>query len=687
MHPRSASGDRRRHPWHRLATAGGAACVALAAATLVLQLLPADGPDYPAGGALRGVLAGIAYGALGAVVAARLPRTPVGWLMVVVGLSNAVSSFSGSLAHLLLTGTPGDQVGALLYWVAGFTWVPGYTLVPSVLLLFLPTGSLPSPRWRWVAGVSVLATVTATVAWAVTPYDQRDIPPPVFYGELDHPVAVDGAWTVVSATLPVVVLAALLGIASLVLRLRRASGQERDHVVLVAAGAVATLALLVAGWFLPVASAAFVAAAMVPLPAAITYAMVRRRLWDLDVVVNRALVYGALSVLTLAAYGGLLAVLTGLAQRVTEDWDLLLFVLAAMVVQPLKDRVQRTVNRLLYGQADEPHAGVSRLAERLASASSPSAVLPTVVDVVARTLRLPYAELRVAHHGVVVHGRRDPRAETLTVPLVYSGRSVGELVVAVPPGGLGERGRRLLEELARHTAVAAHATALQAELHRSREHIVTSREEERRRLRHDLHDDLGPGLAATAMQLDVAADLVHTDPDRAAAVLEAAAGYLRDSVSGVRRIVDDLRPAALDDLGLVSAVQEMAERLRTAGVEVTVTGKGPLTGLSAAAEVAAYRITAEALANVAKHSGAQHVDVHLAHEDGVITVRVADDGIGLPRQATAGVGLTSMHQRATELGGTCTVTGGSGGTTVVATLPADHHPTAPVPERLAEVAT
>jgi signal transduction histidine kinase len=272
------------------------------------------------------------------------------------------------------------------------------------------------------------------------------------------------------------------------------------------------------------------------------------------------------------------------------------------------------------------------------------------------------------------------------VPLVYSGRSVGELVVAVPPGGLGERGHRLLEELARHTAVAAHATRLQAELHRSREQIVTSREEERRRLRHDLHDDLGPGLAATAMQLDVAADLVHTDPDRAAAVLEAAAGYLRDSVADVRRIVDDLRPAALDDLGLLPAVQELAERLRTAGVAVTVTEEGRVTGLSAAAEVAAYRITAEALANVAKHSGARHVDVCLGHEGGVVTVRVADDGVGLPRQAAAGVGITSMHQRATELGGTCTVTGGSGGTTVVATLPADL-PTQLHAERLAGVAT
>jgi signal transduction histidine kinase len=141
-------------------------------------------------------------------------------------------------------------------------------------------------------------------------------------------------------------------------------------------------------------------------------------------------------------------------------------------------------------------------------------------------------------------------------------------------------------------------------------------------------------------------------------------------VRDVRRIVDDLRPAALDDLGLETAVQELAERLRTGGVEVTVSNDGRLAGLSAAAEVAAYRITAEALANVAKHSGARHVDVRLGHDDGAVTVRVSDDGVGLPVQTSAGVGMTSMHQRATELGGTCTVTGGSAGTTVLATLPA-----------------
>ena len=652
-----------------VAVAGGLGCGLLAVGTLVLLTIPLDGPAFPAADALRGAIAGIAYGVLGAVVAAHLPRNPVGWLMVAIGLSNCVSSATASMAHRLLTTAPGHDVGAALHWIASFSWVPGYTLVPSVLLLLLPDGVLPSRRWRPVLWLGAATTVAAAFAWAVTPYDQRDIAPPGYYGPISNPVGVDGAWAAVNVTLALVVLSAVLGVTALAIRLPRSAGQAREQLALVAVGALATIALLVAGWIVPAAAPALVAAAMVPLPAAIAYAMVRRRLWDLDLVVNRTLVYVALILATVPVYAALLALVGSAVQRVTRGSELVAFVVAAVAVQPLKDRVQRAVNRLLYGQADEPYAAVSRLGERLQTATSPEAVLPTVVEVVARTLQLPYAELRVPGHPVESHGRRSADAQTLSLPLVYSGRAVGQLDVALPPGGLGERGHRLLEELARHAAVAAHATRLQGELHRSREEIVVSREEERRRLRHDLHDDLGPGLAATAMQLDVAADLVRSDPERAAVVLHGAADYLRDSVADVRRIVDDLRPAALDDLGLVSAVQELAERLRTAGVSVTVHPGGALSTLPAAVEVAAYRIVAEALANVAKHSRARHVEVRLAAVDGAVTVSVADDGVGLPQQASAGVGITSMHQRAAELGGRCALSGGSGGTTVVATLP------------------
>lgn len=195
-------------------------------------------------------------------------------------------------------------------------------------------------------------------------------------------------------------------------------------------------------------------------------------------------------------------------------------------------------------------------------------------------------------------------------------------------------------------------------------------EEERRRLRHDLHDDLGPCLAATAMQLEAVAELLPAGSGKAGAMLDEAAAYLRGTVAEVRRIVDDLRPAALGDLGLVGAVRAHAARLDDGGIEVTVDAPDDLGPLPAAAEVAAFRIVGEAMTNVARHARASRVLVTLARRAGALELCVQDDGVGVRPGAPTGVGLGSMHQRAAELGGTCEVTGGRG-TTVRAVLPAE----------------
>jgi signal transduction histidine kinase len=188
-------------------------------------------------------------------------------------------------------------------------------------------------------------------------------------------------------------------------------------------------------------------------------------------------------------------------------------------------------------------------------------------------------------------------------------------------------------------------------------------------MRRDLHDDLGPGLAATAIQLERAAHLVGTDPARAKDVLDAAAEYLRSTVGAVRVIVDDLRPGVLDDLGLEAAMREQAARLGSGGLEVDVVSAGDLTTLPAAAEVAAYRIASEALTNVARHAQATSASVRLTRNGHALHVHVHDDGRGLSDDPRLGVGLESMHQRAAELGGTCAVSSSTSGTTVEAVIP------------------
>jgi signal transduction histidine kinase len=652
-------------PRTALAVAGAGTGVACAGAAVVVAATGPGPLDLPT--LVWGLAGATGFGGLGALVAVQRPRLAAGWLMVLVGLCGGAVALATVTAAAVLPGDPGSRLGGWAFWLSTWLWVPAYVPVPSLLLQVLPDGRLPGPRWRAGAVVAALACVLGPLGWAVTPYDEQDQPVPAAFGPVENPVGIPGAWALVTVALLLFLAGTALGVASLVVRLRRSAGRGREQVLWVLAGALGTVLCIALAWAVPGAQTAMVAAAQLPLPAAIAWALVRTRLWDVDRVLGRTLVYLSLSLLALALYGVLLVVTGRLLGSLTGRSDLLVFALAAVLAQPARDRLQRAVNRLLYGDPVEPEVAVSGLGRRVDSATSPSEVLPGVVEVLARTLRLSHVALRLPGRVPVTHGEAGGPVRTL--PLVHQGRPVGELDLVLPAGGLGPRLQSLLDELVRQTAQAAHAVLLGEELQRSRESIVTSREEERRRLRHDLHDDLGPGLAATAMQLEAAAELVPRDPHRAATMLDRAAAYLRGSVAEVRRIVDDLQPAALSDLGLAGAVRAHAARLADGGIEVVVDTDGDLDGLPAAAEVAAFRIVGEALTNVARHAHACRVHVVLAHRDGALHLCVADDGVGVRPGARTGVGLGSMHQRAAELGGSCTVTGGPG-TTVRAVLPA-----------------
>ena len=635
------------------ATAGGVLCVALA---LVVAADLTVNDDYrpEIDQLLRGVTAGVAYGGLGGFLAARRPRLSIGWLMLLIGFSNAFSSAMGVLADRALD--DGNDVSSWSFWLSSWSWVPGYVLVPTVLLLILPTGHAYGRYGRMLVAVAGVGTGLVTLAWALTPYDQQDYALPERYAHLTNPVGVDGTGVLLPLALAAVVVGMVAGLVTIALRLRASRGHEREQVYWVLAGALLTVLLLLTAFAFTDASDVIIAVAMLPLPLAITWSSVRRRLWDLDLVVNKTLV-----LVVLGAVGGVVGVLLPVPTAFAA-------VAAVAVSVPLLGPVQQIVNRFLYRDATEPSQAVHRLGAQVGAATSPHEALPHVLDVVTSTLGTEHAEVRLTDGTTVRHG--EPSGELLTVPLVHHQVPVGALVIGTPPGGLGARGELLLADLSRHAAVVAHAATLQDAVQHSREQVVVAREEERRRIRNDLHDDLGPRLAATALQLETAVELVADDPGRAVQVLERATGYLREGVADVRRIVDDLRPAALDDLGLVQAVREQAARLGEHGLAVSVTTEGDLTGLPAAAEVASYRITAEAMTNVARHAGARHLRVRLARVPDGVAIEVADDGRGLPDDLVPGVGLGSMHQRAAELGGSCVVRSEPGtGTTVAATIP------------------
>jgi signal transduction histidine kinase len=256
------------------------------------------------------------------------------------------------------------------------------------------------------------------------------------------------------------------------------------------------------------------------------------------------------------------------------------------------------------------------------------------------------------------------------LPLIYQNESIGTLILAPRQGEpLSPADHRLLGALARQAGVAAHAVRLTADLQRARERLVAAREEERRRIRRDLHDGLGPQLASQTLIIDAVFHLLPHDTDRALELLRHLKSHSQAAIADIRRLVYALRPPALDDLGLVAALREQAAQYEQSGLAVGVLAPEPLPPLPAAVEVAAYRIVQEALTNVVKHAGARACTVELGLAEGLV-VRVTDDGCGLPEGRRAGVGTLSMQERAAERGGRLElVARPEGGTSVTAFLP------------------
>jgi signal transduction histidine kinase len=295
---------------------------------------------------------------------------------------------------------------------------------------------------------------------------------------------------------------------------------------------------------------------------------------------------------------------------------------------------------------------------------------------VREALKLPYAAIALSEGDefVIAAESGSPADAPLRLPLVYGRETVGELLLASRSRGeeFAPADRHLLEDLARQAGIAVHAVRLTNDLKRSRERLVTAQEEERRRLRRDLHDGLGPALGSLPLKLDVADDLVDRDPAAARELLRELKRQVQSAVTDIRRLVYALRPPALDDLGLLGAIRETAAQHGANGLRVSVQAPEALPPLPAAVEVAVYRIVQEALANVVRHAAASECSIRLALDEPVERLRleVMDDGRGLRPARGRGVGIASMRERAEELGGECVVESPvDGGTRVLVRLP------------------
>jgi signal transduction histidine kinase len=398
------------------------------------------------------------------------------------------------------------------------------------------------------------------------------------------------------------------------------------------------------------------------LPVSISLAILHHRLWDIDLVINRVLVYGLLSALTMLGYLGTIFVLQALFNGVSSPvFSFLATGLVAILFEPLRQRLQRTVNRWMYGERDDPYAVLTRLAGALETTPTAGEILPTIARTIGQALKIPYVAIlldqngeqrQVASFGMAVD-------HLLSFPLVYHGETIGVLQLArrAPDEEFSGADRRLIENIAHQAGAAAQTVRLNTDLLRSRAQIVNEREDERLRIRRDLHDELGPILASQGLKLAAVRQMLHTQPEKAERLVDDIIQQSQQTIADIRRLVHGLRPPALDQLGLVEAVRDLVlhnggDELGGSSMDFDISApESPLPRLPAAVEANAYRIVLEALANTARHAQAKYCAVKFEVEPDTFIIQIQDDGVGMPKEYRAGVGLRSMRARAEEIGG------------------------------------
>jgi signal transduction histidine kinase len=567
-------------------------------------------------------------------------------------------------------------------------WWPVLILPITLVVLYFPDGKLLSPRWRIVA----IATLLGLLCGMLTAFHSE----PVLVMDIGNPnlpatKASDRFLAGLAYVSTSLLLIGIVGsLTSVYTRFRRSTGIERLQMKWLVYGALFSISFaftpLIINQLLPFTpiieqlNNLISSAVILIIPVTCGIAIVRHGLWDIDIIINRTLVYGSLTALVVAIY---IVIVGGLGIVFETQTNALSGLVAAGIIavlfQPLRDRLQRSVNRLLYGERDDPAAVLTRLAHHSEMAEAPTAVLPNLVQNIAHALKIPYVAINLPDmddemETVAFWGEAPDHVQTIA--LTFQNEVIGDLVVA--PRGPHEQFNRneqdLLATIAALTATTVRAVRLSDELLRSRQRLVSAREEERRRLRRDLHDDLGPQFASQVLGLEAVAQLIPTDPEKAQVLLDSLKMQAEEAIQNVRRLVYDLRPPALDDLGLVGALRQSASRYESGDLRFSIDVSDSLPELPAAVETAAYRIAQEAMTNVVHHAQATRCTVRLFCSHTHFNVEVRDNGRGLPRYYQTGVGLQAMKERTTELNGELEIQSlPDGGTWVQASFPMEDY--------------
>ena len=648
---------------------GGAAGVLLAVALAEAGVAVAAGWASGLGWArladllvVSNTLIGLALAAAGWPIAALRPGNPVGWALLAGGCCYAGTGTG--VAVLAWAGEP-TPLWRVLATVTNGAWTWSLALLIPLALTLFPDGRLPGPRWRWLVGVLVTGGLLLTAAGVLDPD-----------GGLTAQAGVPGyparPWPVgwLEVAYQVAVLTGYGGaVAALGTRYRRGGEQVRRQVLWLLLAVLLMLAAFTLDAALGADTLLLGILPVLLLPLSITVAVLRYRLIDIRLAVSRSLLYLLLTGGVIVAYLVLVALLDAVVRR--QSAPVLAALAVALAFNPARVWLQRLVHRALYGARRDPVRAIAAVGDRLGAAGTSGAGLDGVLEALCRVMRLPAAALVVDGRRIAAHGDLPAARHAVTLP----GGEPGELLIGLRPGEhrLDADDAMVLTLLAAPVAVAVQAGRLADELRASRERVITGREEERRRIRRDLHDGLGPVLTGVMLNADTALHLLDRDRDRSASLLADVRDQTIGAIAEIRRLVYDLRPPALDGMGLAGAVREYAALLSHRGDQpaITVDVEAPhsLGDLPAAVEVAAYRIATEALTNVVRHSGATTAVVRLAVDDTALQVDVRDNGVNAAGRWRPGVGLTSIRERAAELGGACELRHESTGGQVSVVLP------------------
>jgi signal transduction histidine kinase len=648
-------------------------------------------PDVfrPSSSSVAGLVAILAMSSVGALVAWRRPANRIGWLLLAIALSAIFLDVPKLYAGFAVYVHPGLPGGDWFYWLSQIVWIFVFTQLLILLPLWFPDGRLLSRRWSVVIGLATIPVILVIVA-SFDPSATDPLPNPVGVR------ALAGISNLLNGIpFSVLVLATYaLGVSSLVVRYRRGGEQERQQLKWLLVGVALLLGAVVSQFVIPAAqNAPLIPFAAASLPVAIGIGVLRYRLYDIDLIINRALVYGGLAAVITAVY---ILLVVGIGAMIGSNQRFVLSLVATAVIalafQPLRQRAQRLANRLVYGKRATPYEALSEFSEHLSETYSHEDILDRMARILGEGTGAHRAEVWVrAGQRLVLASSSPPATEPLAplimpngvlpempretvVPVSHGGELLGALAIDKKRGeAINAVEQKLINDLAGQAGLVLKNVGLNRELlarledlRASRQRLVTAQDEERRRLERDLHDGAQQHLVALKVKLGLAQAVA--EPESKVSVLIAQLKQDADqAIDTMRELARGIYPPLLASDGLEAALRAQIRRI-TVPVDLQV---DDVPRQPREVEGAVYFCCLEALQNVGKYAAANRVSLRLWTEDANLAFSVQDDGKGFdPVTVPHGSGLQNMRDRVEALGGSLKIRSAPGeGTTIQGRVP------------------